>query len=80
MNVFVAPQYRRQGIGRALMQMAEAQLQAGGTRKVSTSVRFGVSSSLAFARSLGYAPYYSLIYMERTGGSFYSGNSLSKVV
>ncbi|MEK3718815.1 GNAT family N-acetyltransferase [Paenibacillus sp. FSL R7-0333] len=70
LNVFVAPQYRRQGIGRALMQMAEAQLQAGGTRKVSTSVRSGASSSLAFARSLGYAPYYSLIYMERTGGSF----------
>ena len=36
LNVFVAPQYRRQGIGRALMQMAEAHLQAGGTRKVST--------------------------------------------
>lgn len=70
LNVFVAPQYRRQGIGRALMQMAEAQLQAGGTRKVSTSVRSGASSSLAFARSLGYAPYYSLIYMERTGVLF----------
>ncbi|MEK3881219.1 GNAT family N-acetyltransferase [Paenibacillus sp. FSL M7-0420] len=70
LNVFVAPQYRRQGIGRALMQMAEAKLQAGGTRKVSTSVRSGASSSLAFAGSLGYAPYYSLIYMERTGGSF----------
>lgn len=52
------------------MQVAEAQLQAGGARKISTSVRSGVSSSLAFARSLGYAPYYSLIYMERTGGSF----------
>lgn len=70
LKVFVAPQYRRQGIGRALIQAAEAQLQAGGTRKISTSVRSGVSSSLAFALSLGYAPYYSLIYMERTGGSF----------
>ncbi|WP_341346419.1 GNAT family N-acetyltransferase [Paenibacillus sp. FSL H3-0469] len=70
LNVFVAPQHRRQGIGRALIQAAETQLQAGGTRKVSTSVRSGVSSSLAFARSLGYAPYYSLIYMERTGSAF----------
>lgn len=70
LNVFVAPQYRRQGIGRALMQMAEAELQAGGTVKVTTSARSGVSSSLAFARSLGYTPYYSLIYMERTGGAF----------
>lgn len=70
LNVFVAPQFRRQGIGRALIEVAEAQLQAGGTRKISTSVRSGASSSLAFARSLGYAPYYRLIYMERTGGSF----------
>lgn len=70
LNVFVAPPYRRQGIGRAVMQMSEAQLQAGGTRKISTSVRSGVSPSLAFARSLGYAPYYSLIYMEQTGGAF----------
>lgn len=33
LNVFVAPQSRRQGIGRALMQVAEAQLQAGGTQR-----------------------------------------------
>lgn len=70
LNVFVAPRYRRQGIGTAMVQLAEAQLQAGGAHAVSTSFRTGVPASLEFARKLGYDPYYSLVYMQRCGGSF----------
>lgn len=68
LQVFVAPRYRRQGIGTAMVQAAETQLQAGGTRAVSTSFRSGAPASPGFARKLGYAPYYSLVYMQRTGG------------
>ncbi|KHL94838.1 GCN5 family acetyltransferase [Paenibacillus sp. IHB B 3415] len=70
LQVFVAPRYRRQGIGTAMVQAAETQLQAGGTRTVSTSSRSGAPASPGFARKLGYAPYYSLVYMQRTGGFF----------
>lgn len=70
LNVFVAPRFRRRGIGAAMVLAAETQLQAGGTRAVSTSFRSLVPASPGFARKLGYAPYYSLVYMQRTGGFF----------
>jgi GNAT superfamily N-acetyltransferase len=70
LHVFVAPRYRRQGIGTAMVQVAETQLQAGGTRTVSISFRSGVAAPLGFARKLGYTPYYSLVYMQWTGGFF----------
>ncbi|WP_405106262.1 GNAT family N-acetyltransferase [Paenibacillus sp. FSL K6-1217] len=75
LEVFVAPRLRRQGIGTAMAKAAEIHLQAGGTRTVSTSFRSGVPASSAFAGKLGYAPYYSLVYMQRTAGLFPVGET-----
>lgn len=70
LTVFVAPQFRRQGIGSAMVKYAEYELRAGGTQKVRSSFRAGHQSSLAFARKLGYDKYFSTAYMQRTGDSF----------
>jgi len=70
LRVFVAPAYRRQGIGTALVKHAESELQAGGTQKVRSSFRAGHPSSLAFARKLGYVPYFSSAFMQRSGDPF----------
>lgn len=69
-HVFVAPRFRRQGIGSVLVETAENQLRAGGTRKVRTSFRAGHPSSHSFARKHGYTPTFSSSYMQRTGGLF----------
>lgn len=69
-TVFVAPQYRRQGIGSAVAKYAETELRAGGTRIVRNSFRVGHHSSLAFARKLGYDTYFSSAFMQRTGEPF----------
>ena len=70
LSVFVAPQFRRRGIGSAVVKYAEAKLREGGTGKVRSSFRFNNRSSLAFARQHGYAPYYSSVLMQRSGDPF----------
>ncbi|WP_152397421.1 GNAT family N-acetyltransferase [Paenibacillus guangzhouensis] len=69
-TVFVAPQYRRQGIGSAVVKYAENKLLAGGTQNVRSSFRAGHQSSFAFAQKLGYDKYFSSAYMQRTGDAF----------
>jgi GNAT superfamily N-acetyltransferase len=69
LKVFVAPQYRRQGIGSAVVRYAENKLRAGGTKKVRCSYRVN-PSSLAFASKLGYVPYFQSAFMQRAGDPF----------
>lgn len=52
----VAPDRRRQGIGRALMEAAEAWLRARGCPKVQLMVRTGNADALGFYRALGLEP------------------------
>jgi mycothiol synthase len=70
LTVFVSPQFRRQGIGSAMLKYAETKLRAGGTQKVRSSFRAGHQSSLAFACKLGYDKYFSSALMQRTGDPF----------
>lgn len=70
LTVFVAPQFRRQGIGAAMAKYAENKLRVGGTRKVRSSFRAGPQLSTRFARKLGYDRYFSSAYMQRIGASF----------
>ncbi|WP_136605415.1 GNAT family N-acetyltransferase [Paenibacillus dokdonensis] len=70
LTVFVAPQFRRQGIGSAMVKYFENELLAGGTKKIRSSFRAGRPSSFSFARKLGYDPYFSSAFMQRTGDSF----------
>jgi GNAT superfamily N-acetyltransferase len=70
LTVFVAPQFRRQGIGYATVRYAETKLRAGGTQKIRSSYRAGHQSSLEFARKLGYHNYFSSTFMQRTGDPF----------
>ena len=52
----VAPALRRQGIGRLLMQAAEARLLADGCAKVNLQVRTSNLEVVAFYEALGYSP------------------------
>ncbi|NHN35271.1 GNAT family N-acetyltransferase [Paenibacillus agricola] len=70
LTIFVAPQFRRQGIGSAMVKYAENELRAGGAQKVRSSFRAGHQSSLAFAHKLGYNKYFSSAYMQRTDNTF----------
>ncbi|WP_028549655.1 GNAT family N-acetyltransferase [Paenibacillus sp. UNC451MF] len=70
LTVFVDPQFRRQGIGSAMVMHAENQLRAGGTQKIRSSFRAGHQSSLAFAYKLGYDKYFSSSYMQLTSDTF----------
>ncbi|WP_409340796.1 GNAT family N-acetyltransferase [Paenibacillus sp. MBLB4367] len=70
LTVFVAPQFRRHGIGAATVKYAETKLRAGGTQKVRSSFRAGHQSSLAFAHKLGYDKYFSSALMQLTGDPF----------
>ncbi|TNJ62266.1 GNAT family N-acetyltransferase [Paenibacillus hemerocallicola] len=70
LTVFVAPQFRRQGIGSAMVKYAENELRAGGTQKIRSSFREGHQSSPAFAHKLGYVKYFSSALMQRTGELF----------
>lgn len=70
LTVFVAPPFRRKGIGSAVVRYGESKLQAGGTQKVRSSFLADLPSSSAFARKLGYASYFSSAYMQRTGDLF----------
>ncbi|MDR6550656.1 GNAT family N-acetyltransferase [Paenibacillus qinlingensis] len=69
-TVFVAPQFRRQGIGSATVKYAETILREGGTQKIRSSYRSGHETSLAFARKLGYDNYFSSTFMQRIGDPF----------
>ncbi|WP_225442565.1 GNAT family N-acetyltransferase [Paenibacillus lycopersici] len=70
LTVFVTPQFRRQGIGSAMLEHAETQLRSGGTRKVRSSFRAGHLSALAFAHKHGYSSYFSSALMQRVGDPF----------
>ncbi len=70
LTVFVAPQFRRQGIGTAMVKYAENKLRAGGTQKIRSSFRAGHQSSTTFAHKLGYDRYFSSTYMQRIGDPF----------
>jgi ribosomal protein S18 acetylase RimI-like enzyme len=52
--VAVAPQYRRRGIGEALMKKAEDGLKAIGCYKINLQVREGNEEVVAFYEKLGY--------------------------
>jgi len=69
-TVFVAPQFRRQGIGSAVVKHAETVLRTGGTQKVRSSFRACHHSSLAFAHKLGYDNYFASALMQRSGAPF----------
>jgi len=50
----VLPEYRKQGIGRALMLEAEARLLARGCPKINLQIRTGNTGVIAFYESIGY--------------------------
>lgn len=50
----VLPGRRRQGVGRRLMDAAEARLRAAGCPKINLQVRRGNASVIAFYRRVGY--------------------------
>lgn len=50
----VAPEFRRSGIGRALMERAEELLRAAGCPKINLQVRAGNGAAVEFYRRLGF--------------------------
>ena len=68
--VFVAPSFRRQGIGSTIVKYAEDMFQKGGTQSIMSAIHADNESSLAFARKHGYNSYYSSTFMQRTGTPF----------
>jgi ribosomal protein S18 acetylase RimI-like enzyme len=50
----VAPEHRRQGLGRALMAEAERLLSAAGCPKINLQVRSGNAEAIAFYERVGY--------------------------
>ena len=52
----VAPDHRRAGVGRTLMDAAEAWLRARGAPKLQLMVRAGNQEALGFYRALGLEP------------------------
>jgi ribosomal protein S18 acetylase RimI-like enzyme len=50
----VAPEHRKQGLGRVLMQHVEGALQARGCPKINIQVRSTNAAALAFYRRIGY--------------------------
>jgi len=50
----VAPEYRRHGIGRQLMQHAEKQLKAAGCPKINLQIRETNTAVIRFYRQVGY--------------------------
>lgn len=55
-SIFVAPQYRRQGIGRALMEKALAWLTEKGAKKKIVSVAIGNEQACGFYEGFGFLP------------------------
>lgn len=68
--VYVAPNFRGQGIGSAIVKYAEDMLQEIGAKSIMSVVHADNDYSLAFARKHGYDNYYSSAFMQRTGDSF----------
>src|SRR5438105_2806863 len=50
-DLAVAPEYRRRGIARAMMQQAEEILKAAGCPKINLQVRAGNSEAMAFYKA-----------------------------
>ena len=53
--IAVAPECRRQGLGRRMMAEAEARLRMLGCPKINLQIRRSNAGALAFYRSIGYA-------------------------
>jgi ribosomal protein S18 acetylase RimI-like enzyme len=53
----VSPEYRRQGIGKALVQEVEHRLSARGARKISVLVEYRDALAMSFWHSLGASGY-----------------------
>lgn len=70
LSVFVDPQFRRQGIGSALVSRVEHELKVCGTRRVLSCFRPENEIARTFARKRGYTPYFSSAKMERASGPF----------
>lgn len=68
--VYVAPSFRRQGIGSAIVKYAENLFQEGGTQSIMSAVHADNDSALAFARKHAYNNYFSSTFMQRTGTPF----------
>ncbi|ABX43550.1 GNAT family N-acetyltransferase [Lachnoclostridium phytofermentans] len=68
--VYVAPNFRGQGIGSAIDKYAENILQESGTASIMSAIHANYDSSLSFARKHGYDHYYSSAFMVRTGEPF----------
>ncbi|HCL03609.1 MAG TPA: GNAT family N-acetyltransferase [Lachnoclostridium phytofermentans] len=68
--VYVAPNFRRQGIGSEIVKYAENMLLVGGTQSIMSAIHADNDSSLTFARKHGYNNYYSSTFMQRTGEPF----------
>ena len=62
-RIAVASAHRRRGVGRALVEHADARLRERGATALRLSVDATAPAAIAFFESLGYAP--SIITMER---------------
>lgn len=62
----VAPEWRRRGVGRALLGELEAHARSRGAARTISSVSANETSGLAFAEAMGYRPYHERIdsYLE----------------
>jgi ribosomal protein S18 acetylase RimI-like enzyme len=70
--VFVAPQYRRKGIGQSVVQYGENKLHKEAS-KIMTNFRADNEVSKRFARRFGYERQFSSAYMKHTEGRFAIG-------
>lgn len=72
LTVFVAPQYRRKGIGQSVVQYGENRLHNEAS-KIITSYHADNEVSKRFARRFGYERGFSSAYMKHTEGRFSIG-------
>jgi ribosomal protein S18 acetylase RimI-like enzyme len=70
LSIFVAPLFRRQGLGSAIVKYAEDILKEGGTKTIMSSFHANNKSSLAFARKHGFNNYFSSAFMQQTAEPF----------
>lgn len=69
--VFVAPEHRRKGIGRAVVKFYENKFQE--SKKIMTIFHADNQVSMSFARTLGYERGFSSAFMKHTEGKFAIG-------
>lgn len=69
LSVFVAPQYRHEGIGKAVAEFYEDKLEKE-AQKIITNFHADNEDSKSFARKLGYQRQFSSAYMKYTEGKF----------